>query len=187
MRTLVQDLIPHAPKLGLYVAPHIPPGKLDNAIQDYAPQVQIPDVLALYDGTLMGSAKDGAIFCKESLVFQNTDLERPQEIRYDDIVRVTTKKKFLGGRRVLLDVNRGRATLVAEMDFSAKAEAGQHIAHFLSEAMLKGVNFDADTEARAAKRRDATDHGAVEDALRALEEEGKLTKRDRYRMLDALG
>jgi hypothetical protein len=187
LRNLVEELIPHTPKLGLYVAPHIPPGKLENAIGDYAPDVQIPEALALYDGTLMGSAKDGAIFCADRLVFQNTDLEQPQEIRYDDIVRVTTKKRLLGGRKVLLDVNRGRATVSVEMDFSARAEAGQYIARFLSEAMLKGVDFDLDAETRISERRSATDPGAVEDALSALEKDGKLTRKDMYRMLDALG
>ncbi|NNE68987.1 MAG: hypothetical protein HKN29_01345 [Rhodothermales bacterium] len=190
MRTLAIELLPHDPSLGLYVAPHIPTDKLSNAIKDYARDVRIPEVLAIYDGTLLGSAKDGAVFCKERLVFQNNDLQDPQEIRYDDIVRVNLKKKFLRGARVLLDVNRGRATTEVALDFSARPDAGTHVAHFLSEAMLKDVDFGRDAPAErpfpSSAREPRTDRHAVEDALDRLHQAGHLTREDKYRMLEAL-
>ncbi|MBO6576622.1 MAG: hypothetical protein JJ896_13420 [Rhodothermales bacterium] len=188
MRSLAKELIPHAPKLGLYVAPHIPTDKLDNAIKDYAPDVQIPEVLALYDGTLLGSAKDGVVFCKERLVFQNTDLQAPQEIRYDDIVRVNARKKLLRGTKVYLDVNRGRATTEVVIDFSARDGAAEHVASFLGEAMLKDVDFGREQADPAPPGRQdpTTDRHAVEDALDRLQKAGNLTREDKYRMLEAL-
>ena len=36
MRKLISDLIPHAPQVGLYVHPNIPPDKLRNALKDFA-------------------------------------------------------------------------------------------------------------------------------------------------------
>ena len=186
MRSLATDLIPRAPKLGLYVAPDIPPDKLKNAIRDYAKDVRIPEVLALYDGTLLGSAKDGVVFCKERIVFQNNDLQEPQEIRYDDVVRVNAKKRLLGGSRVTLDVNRGRATTEVRIDFSARPEAADHVARFLSEAMLKDVDFGRNAAAPEAAEGARTERHVVEDALDRLVEAGKLTREDKFRMLDAL-
>ncbi len=190
MRTLAIDLIPHDPLLGLFVAPDIPSDKLKNAVKDYAKDVRIPEVLALYDGTLLGSAKDGVVFCKERLVFQNNDLQDPQEIRYDDIVRVNLKKRLLRGSVVLLDVNRGRATTEVMVDFSGKPDAAPHVAHFLSEAMLKGVDFGRgkNEDGADAKGPDkpVTDRHAVEDALDRLQRGGKLTREDKYRLLESL-
>ncbi|MFT5144241.1 MAG: hypothetical protein ACI84D_002874, partial [Thalassolituus oleivorans] len=99
MRALARELLPHAPKLGLYLAPDIPSDKLENALKDYAFDVRIPDVIALYDGTMLGGAKDGVVFCKDRLVFQNTNLDQPQEISYEDIVRVNARKRLLRGMK----------------------------------------------------------------------------------------
>jgi hypothetical protein len=194
VRALAIDLVPHDPSIGLFVAPDIPSDKLKNAIKDYAKEVRIPEVLALFDGTLLGSAKDGVVLCKERLVFQNNDLQDPMEIRYDDIVRVNLKKRFLRGSVVLLDVNRGRATTEVALDFSGKPDAAPHVAHFLSEAMLKGVDFgrgsgdEADPTPPVPEGREAvTDRHAVEDTLDRLQRDGKLTRDDKYRMLATLG
>ena len=75
MLGLITDLIPHAPKLGLFVAPRIPAKKLRNAIEDYAPQLEPDDVLALFDATLTGNARDGMVLAADRLVFQNHNLE----------------------------------------------------------------------------------------------------------------
>ena len=65
MNDLVRDLIPHAPQMGLYVGPDIPADKRRNALQDYADEMTPDEVLALYDATLMGNAKDGALFASD--------------------------------------------------------------------------------------------------------------------------
>ncbi|MEM6647720.1 MAG: hypothetical protein AAF730_15855, partial [Bacteroidota bacterium] len=65
MQNLIRELIPHAPQMRLYVAPQIPENKLQNALGDYAPSLAADTVLALFDATLMGSAKDGILFTED--------------------------------------------------------------------------------------------------------------------------
>lgn len=136
MRQLVEELIPHAPQMGLYLAPNIPSSKLRNALGDYADSIEAADVLALYDATLMGNAKDGALFTADRLVFQNHGLDPIHEVRYADIVGVNRQRKWIGGRRVVLKVNRGRATFDVTIDFSGRPKASDFVARFLKEAML---------------------------------------------------
>ncbi|MEX2400623.1 MAG: hypothetical protein WD423_07610, partial [Rhodothermales bacterium] len=136
MRQLVEELIPHAPQMGLYLAPNIPPSKLRNALGDYADSIEASEVLALYDATLMGNAKDGALFTADRLVFQNHGLDPVHEVRYADVVGVNPRRKWIGGRRVVLKVNRGRATFDVTIDFSGRPEASDFVARFLKEAML---------------------------------------------------
>lgn len=193
MRDLILDLIPHAPNLGLFTAPHIPADKRRNALLDYAKTMRAEEVVALYDATLMGSGKDGAVFAEDRFVFQNNNLEEPQEVRYADLVRVTTKKKFLGGRKVHLDVNRGRATIELTMDFSGKPEAAEYVARFLNEAMLRGA--EAEMDARKSAVTDEafprpgveTDLEAVRAALDELHEQELLSAEDWHRMRRAVG
>ena len=52
---LVRTYLPHAPGLGLWLAPEIPARKLQGALGDYARGVAPEDVLALYDATVFGS------------------------------------------------------------------------------------------------------------------------------------
>jgi hypothetical protein len=177
IRQLVRELIPHAPQLGLYVTPEIPPDKLRNAIRDYARSVQSEEALALYDSTLMGSAKDGAVFTAERVVFQNNDLESTHDVRYEDIVRVESKRKLLGGRRVLITVNRGRATFDVEMDFSGKPEASEYVASFLREAMLGVEPLTKET---------SSDVNAVRAALEDLHARGLLSNDKLSAMLEIL-
>ena len=139
MRELIEQYIPHAPRLGLYRYPHIPDDKLTNALEDYAHTVSADEVVALYDATIFGSAKDGAVLTEERIVFQNTDLHPAQEMRYEDIVNVSSKKRLLGGNKVMVDHNEGHATVTHTIDFSGKGEAAQYVARFLHEAMIRGI------------------------------------------------
>jgi len=109
-------------------------------LTDYAHTVQRHEVIALYDATLFGSAKDGAVFMADRIVFQNTDLQPAQEMRYNDIVNVTSKRRFLGGSKVVVDLNAGHATVTHTIDFSGKGDAAQYVARFLHEAMLSTMN-----------------------------------------------
>ena len=202
MDDLITERIPHAPQMGLYVAPNIPSDKRRNAVSDYAAEVPPERVLALYDATLTGNAKDGALFTADRLVFQNTNLEAPQTVRYRDLVGVKTKRRLLGGKKVLLKVNRGRATFDLTIDFSGAAEAADYVADFLEEAMhqsaareMTSAGEDAETEAneKATTGADpdppgtsATDALAVRRALDALRAEGKLTDADYRRLLAVL-
>lgn len=135
-RDLITDLIPHAPRHGLYVGDLIPPDKLQAAITDYAASVSPASVLALYDATLLGNARDGALFLNDRLIFENNDLHGANTVFYRDIVGVKKRRRLLGGSRVVLDVNRGRATFQLDIDFSGKPKAASYVVRFINEAML---------------------------------------------------
>ena len=176
MEALVREYLPHAPKLGLYAVPHLDLQKVRNALADYAKDVRADEVLALYDATLLGNARDGAVFTADRFVFQNNDLEPPQVIRYEDLVRVHTEKKLLGGRKVHVDANRGHATVAFTLDFSGKPQAATYVAKFLHEVMHHTpVHEDA-----------TTDVEAVEAALADLRRRGLLTPADYERLRQSL-
>lgn len=174
------DLLPTSPDDGLYTGADIPPAKLAAAIRDYARAVPAADVLALYDATRLGSAKDGALFLADRLVFQNNDLQQPRTVRYDDLVGVRQTKSFLGGRAVEMDLNRARATVTETLDLSAHPGAADYIERFLHEAML------ATSRPAAAGDAAETDVDAVANALAVLVHSGSLTASDRDRLLHAL-
>ncbi len=195
MQSLLRDYLPQAPQHGLYRAPDIPAGKLHAALRDYAPDIEPGSVLALYDATRLGSAKDGALFLADRLVYQNNDLTPAQTVRYEDIVRVDEKRLFLGGRKVEIDVNQGRATTTHALDFSARADAAEFVARFLQEAMLASARADAAESLRPeaapelgerARTTAGSDLRAVERALADLRAAGTLADADHRRLLAAL-
>jgi len=60
----------HLPSLvgdATYVAPEIPEKKLHGALQKYAPDIDPDDVLFLFDGTVLGSAKEGVLLTKSAV------------------------------------------------------------------------------------------------------------------------
>lgn len=178
---LAQELLPHSPSHGLFLAPDIPPKKLRNAVRDFAKSVDEQEVLALYDATLSGNAKDGAVFTSAGIVFQNNDLSPVQEVRYDDIVAVKAKRKFLGGKKVRLDVNRGRATVPFVIDFSGRPEAADFVARFLYEAMMHSI--ESESVGGDRKTESSTDIRAVREALQSLVNQDRLSRSDMEAML----
>ncbi len=178
MTSLLRDYLPTAPDLGLYAAPDIPSAKLRAALADYAPEVDPADVLALYDATRLGSAKDGAVFLADRLVFQNNDLQPARTVRYVDIVGIKAKRKLLGGREIQIDLNRARATVTETLDFSGQPGAAEYVERFLQQALALGTSFEEETG--------ATDRRAVEAALDRLVGLGQLDDADRRKMLGAL-
>jgi len=185
MEDLIQNRIPHAPQMGLFVRPDIPENRLSNAIRDYAQHVAAGDVVALYDATLSGNGKDGAVFTTDRFVFQNTDLEAPQTVRYRDLIEVDSKRRWLGlgGKKVELTINRGRATFDLVMDFSGQPDAADYVADFLHEAVIRDVQLGSTPSESSSSR---TNRTAVRDALARLRERGDLTDEDMQRMLDVL-
>lgn len=189
MEDLIREYIPNASGLGLYVQPQIPADKLSNAINDFAQGMRASEVIALYDATLMGSAKDGALFGADRFIFQNTDLDSPQIIRYEDIVRVSTKRRFLSGRKVLLDVNQGRATVTLKIDFSGKPKAAQYVTRFLHEAMMRVISDTDDDDAESGQTRPYGTKTDAESVIAALDEQlaaRKLSLEDYERIVDLL-
>jgi hypothetical protein len=180
MEALLVDLIPHAPQIGLFVRPHIPENRLHAALRDFGSGIATGDVIALYDATLLGNARDGAVFTADQVVFQNNALEPVNHVRYEDIVRVNSRRRLLRGRRVEIDVNRGRATVTVRIDFSGRPAAAEYVARFLHEVVVTPAPPRARPEG-------TTDVGAVRHALAQLRDRGQLTSSDLRRMLDALG
>ena len=181
MEPLLREYLPTAPDLGLYVRPDIPEGKLRAAIADYAPDVDPGGVVALYDATRLGSAKDGALFLADRVVFQNNDLQAARVVRYEDVVGVRSKRKLLGGREVEIDLNRGRATVTETLDFSGQPGAAEYVERALQQVLAQGVR-----PAPPAAPAGATDRQAVVEALDRLVALGRLSADDRERMLDSL-
>ena len=184
MDALLRDYLPTAPDLGLYVAPDLPAAKLRAALADYAPEVDAADVIALYDATRLGSAKDGAVFLADRLVFQNNDLQPARTVRYEDVVGVRAKRKLLGGREVQIDLNRGRATVTETLDFSGQPGAAEFVERFLQQVLALGGQPAAAPPADPTA--EGTDRRAVEAALDQLLRLGRLTEADRARMLGAI-
>ena len=141
------------------------------------------EVVALYDATRLGSAKDGALFLDDRLVFQNNDLQPARVVRYEDVVGVRSKRKFLGGREVEIDLNQGRATVTETLDFAARGDAAEYVERVLGQILAVGAQRTRPDPTGEG----ATDLGAVEAALERLVQLGRLAEADRQRMLDALG
>lgn len=72
-------------KKDIYVAPEIPEKKLNNVIKAYDCSDYKNSILAIYDNTLLGSAKEGLVFTGEKLLYNNGDLI---EFLYDEIESV---------------------------------------------------------------------------------------------------
>lgn len=180
---LIRERVPHAPQMGLYVAPNVPADKRQKALSDYATDVDPSAVLALYDATLSGTAGDGAVFTPDRVVFQNNDFQSAQTVAYRDLVGVEAASRWwgLGGKRVDLTVNRGRATFDLSMDFSGAPDAATYVADLLHAAMMKDVTFGADEGPTE------TDPVAVREALDRLRSQQKLTEADYARLLEVLG
>lgn len=182
METLLRDRLPHAPQMGLFVAPNVPSDRLTSALSDYATAVERDEVLGLYDATLSGTGGDGAVFTRDRFVFQNNNLQATQTVRYADLVGVEAQSRWLGlgGKVVALTVNRGRATFELTMDFSGAPKAASYVADFLDAAMMADIDFTPPTEP------DTTDAAAVREALQRLRAERKLTEEDYQRLTAAL-
>jgi hypothetical protein len=174
MRSLIMDLLPHAPKVGLYVAPDVPEKKLRGAVRDYAKGVHSEDVVALYDGTLLGNGKDGAIFLNDRLIFQNSDFEPTQTVHYRDLVHLDSKRSRLRGTYIEMEVNRGRATFSAKLDLSKHPGSLEYIERLLQKVMLLP---DQSTPSE-------TDWNAVSRILEELRSSGKLTEADHHRLMN---
>lgn len=174
MHSLITDLLPHAPKMGLYVAPDVPKKKLRGAVRDYAKGVHPEDVIALYDGTLLGNGRDGAIFLDDRLIFQNSDFEPAQTVHYRDLVNLVTKRSRLRGAYIEMEVNRGRATFSAKLDLSKNPGSLEYIERLLQNVMLLPEQSTPGE----------TDWNTVSRVLEELRSSGKLTEADFHRLMN---
>lgn len=73
IRSLLDSLLPEDNDAAWYRAPAIPAKKLKNAIDKYAAEVSEDRVLALGDGTVFGSAREGILITDDALFSNTTD------------------------------------------------------------------------------------------------------------------
>lgn len=185
MKDLIHELIPHAPHLGLYVSPNIPEKLVHNALHDFARSMEREDVVALFDATMLGNGKDGAVFAIDRFIFQNNDLEPAHEVHYEDLVDVDKKRGFFKGAKVLMQINRGQATFELALDVSARPKALEFLYRFLHEAMLRPV-AKVEPSPDGARTAAGSDIHAVEQALGKLRAQGLLALPDYNRLMEAL-
>lgn len=73
----------------VYIAPDIPIKKLNNAIRAFKCEEYQESILAIYDSTLFGSAKDGLVFTGEKFIHSDHG-----EFKYSDICSVDYVKNI---------------------------------------------------------------------------------------------
>jgi hypothetical protein len=98
---LLASVAPHEPENQWYCSPNIPQKKLDRAIRKYAPALKRDDVLALMDGSLLGSAEMGFLLTVEGVHYRRSG--RGGAIRWSEIAGA----KPVGSSEIDLAVNGG--------------------------------------------------------------------------------
>jgi TIR domain len=71
-----------------YVGSAIPPHKLHNALQSYAPDLDPSEVLAVHDNTVFGGASNGFLLTRTAIYWRNLG-ETPDSLEFHELVRVT--------------------------------------------------------------------------------------------------
>ncbi len=82
----------------VYITPEIPEKKLNNAIKAYKCESFYESILAIYDDTVFGSAKDGLVFTGEKMIHSNGKLteyiySEIESVKYIKDVSVNDKGK----------------------------------------------------------------------------------------------
>lgn len=94
----IKDNIKSISQKNIYISPEIPEKKLNNAIKSFGCENNYESILAIYDDTLFGSAKDGMVFTGEKMIYKAA-FEDKIELFYDTfksveyIKNITTNDK----------------------------------------------------------------------------------------------
>lgn len=78
----------------VYVKPHIPHKKANNAIEAYAYGVSYDDIIVLFDESMLGSGKSGVVITQYAIFFKE-DLEDSFWIKIHEIQDIEYKKSLL--------------------------------------------------------------------------------------------
>ena len=78
----------------IFLAPHIPVEKLDNALESYAPEVKADDVILLVDDTVWGGAKEGMIVTQNKL-FSKTLMASPVTAELSPRIKIQNTSKAI--------------------------------------------------------------------------------------------
>lgn len=123
-RGMAEYIVAHSPKeiRKWHVAPRIPQGKLSRALAAYGlklcPRIRANDVLALFDGTVWGSARKGIILTSMATLFGRVGdrpEERPAFVSHAELKGVSRKEQV-----VLVFRLSGGAKLERSSEFAAE-------------------------------------------------------------------
>ena len=157
--------------------------RLSGATGAYA-QTLGEEPLAIYDATILGNGRSGMAFGPTAIAFQNS-IETPQRIAYRDLIKAqATGTKFFG-RKLDLTINRGQATFETTVDFSANADAADHVARFLNEAIAQSADAEFGISEPVELAGGGEDDAAVARVVEAAQS-GRLSPDQVRRLLDAV-
>jgi hypothetical protein len=94
----IKENIEKIAKKGIYIVPNIPEKKLNNILTAFKCENSRNNILAIYDNSLLGNAKEGLVFTGERILYNNGELF---EFKYKDM------KEFKYIRNVLVN-NKGK-------------------------------------------------------------------------------
>jgi hypothetical protein len=89
----------------IFFAPMIPPKKLQNALQTYAPTATDENVWLLIDASILGSAKDGLIITDQHLFARRDPFSQPLFFRLAQIDSVQVRREDTSHMLVINDVD----------------------------------------------------------------------------------
>jgi len=110
-----------------YLAPNIPEKKLLNAANYIAGGIPFSDILAICDGTIFGSAKEGMVFTETTFFGKNYG--SPFSIRYENITKVEIKEKNIvlyDGEKIVWTNNFYNSQKLALLLLSISANVQNH-------------------------------------------------------------
>lgn len=110
-----------------YLAPNIPEKKLLNAANYIAGGIPFSDILAICDGTIFGSAKEGMVFTETTFFGKNYG--SPFSIRYENITKVEIKDKNIvlyDGEKIVWTNNFYNSQKLALLLLSISANVQNH-------------------------------------------------------------
>ena len=86
INTFLKENLPSVSK-NVFIAPGIPEKKLNNAAKAYDMVDSLSSIVAIYDNTLFGSAKEGIVFTGKKMVYREM-MESPVSLAFSDIETV---------------------------------------------------------------------------------------------------
>ena len=110
-----------------YLAPNIPEKKLLNAANYIAGGIPFSDILAICDGTVFGSAKDGLVFTDKK--FYAKSFSDVFSIEYENISKIKIEEKnvvLYSGDKVVWKAGFYNSTKLAQLLLSISANVQNH-------------------------------------------------------------
>ena len=126
-----------------YLAPNIPEKKLLNAANYIAGGIPFSDILAICDGTVFGSAKDGLVFTDKK--FYAKSFSDVFSIEYENISKVKIEEKnvvLYSGDKVVWKEGLYNSTKLAQLLLSISANIQNH-KNKVNQISEKGIETDS--------------------------------------------